>query len=819
MFKKLFIQLLPMLYCATTFAQSDNSSVDSIVKHVAYYKAKKSNTMMFVHLDKTVYVNNEAMWFTAYLLGVTAKNLPKHQVLATALVNNNDQTVAVQGKFIMGGGLAYGNMTIPDSIPPGHYSFIAYTNFLTNGKPEAYFVQALTLKNASQPSFNVELVLDTLYKDPANVRVMVQANAKSAPLDGAAINYFLGNDPKTRLAGKAKTNVIGSYTLLIPKDHINPNQHNLEVQVKSGADIKTLHINIPVKRQNTDVKFYPEGGHLIAGLPNRIGWEVKTPGGTAIKTSAILYAGKEILDTILTDSYGMGTFNISPVAHTEYTVRLLDVPGGDPLYSLPVAIADGIVAHVAEAIVTDTLKLQMLSKAAGRYTLLVHNYKEVYLASSFNASVQGRNIKVDLSTIPRGLQTITILDSLQRPCAERLFFAHYDQKQTLSIAVDNKEPGTCQKINLKIKLNSADGKRTQGNVSVACVQDNRFEIKNDNNIEHYVYLQSQLDNIPLKDDLMGNKEVDRRYLNELLLVRGWSKYNWPEMMQANIADTQKKQDSLQFAATVTHFTDVLKRPVQVIMMKDSTGINLFDSDSKGNVTLSNGDVYTGADKKVRLIVSGKSREYEIKVTDPYEEKNKILAKTIEPAMFEELLSQNTTEFMLNGFEHATNLKEVKIKARNDDFINGPGFNGARVNACGDYVCKNNVLNCPNHPNDYKNRLPKEGETLWQSGSLMIYGGCTTDDFPSGMLAFTGVYAAKEYYGTNHSINNSPEPDYLSTLCWKHSVYINSNNEANISFYTSDITGKFRIVVQGITNEDVVYGEDTFTVQKKTPFNK
>ena len=39
-------------------------------------------------------------------------------------------------------------------------------------------------------------------------------------------------------------------------------------------------------------------------------------------------------------------------------------------------------------------------------------------------------------------------------------------------------------------------------------------------------------------------------------------------------------------------------------------------------------------------------------------------------------------------------------------------------------------------------------------------------------------------------------------------------ETNLSFYTSDITGKFRIVVQGITSNDVIYGEHFFEVKPK-----
>jgi hypothetical protein len=52
--------------------------------------------------------------------------------------------------------------------------------------------------------------------------------------------------------------------------------------------------------------------------------------------------------------------------------------------------------------------------------------------------------------------------------------------------------------------------------------------------------------------------------------------------------------------------------------------------------------------------------------------------------------------------------------------------------------------------------------------------------------------------------------------WKHNVPINSSGEVNLSFFTNDITGLFRVVAQGVTEEGVVYDEKLFTVKKKLP---
>ena len=100
--------------------------------------------------------------------------------------------------------------------------------------------------------------------------------------------------------------------------------------------------------------------------------------------------------------------------------------------------------------------------------------------------------------------------------------------------------------------------------------------------------------------------------------------------------------------------------------------------------------------------------------------------------------------------------------------------------------------------------------------MVPYEGCGVDYVKPGMVSFPGIYATKEFYAADYSTPNPDvtEPNYSSTLYWKNTLAINSSKPTELSFYTSDITGKFRIVVQGVAGNDVVYGEDSFTVTKK-----
>lgn len=111
-------------------------------------------------------------------------------------------------------------------------------------------------------------------------------------------------------------------------------------------------------------------------------------------------------------------------------------------------------------------------------------------------------IKIPLTDVPKGLATITIVDSLSRPLAERMFFAHYNDSEKLSLTTDQKTYKQREKVNLKLNLNVDKNAL----VSIACVQSNRLEIKKMSDIESYTYINNELSQLPINSK--GNSYKD-----------------------------------------------------------------------------------------------------------------------------------------------------------------------------------------------------------------------------------------------------------------------------------------------------------------------
>lgn len=814
----------------TGSAQVAHEDTDPIESQIKLYGVKKASPVLFVHLDKTIYTNNETVWFTGYLLNIDANTIKEHRILSVSLVNDENSKIAAQANFILDGGLSFGNIYIPDSVAAGSYHFVAYTNRLQKGQPEVVFKQSVTIKTTNEPAFSLSLsLLDSTKAQPGKISTLLTAKAKELPVIQAPVIYKMGTAKKRAMLATGKTGVTGEDLLNIDKNQISPENHVLIAEVGEGKQKESIHLIIPIKKQKARVRFYPEGGYLVAGKNSRIGWEARGASGEPLKINGILLSNGTPVDTITTDSYGMGIFKLTPKANSKYQVKVIRAGVVDTVCNLPNALPQGIILQVADALQTDSITLKLQSTRYQVVKILVHNYKEVFATIDKEIYPKGLVTSFATAELPRGLNMVTVLDSLGRPLAERAIFAHYNKQPDLSIKTDNNEYATRQKVKLNLKLNRASGSPVKGYVSVACVQDNRLSYKHTNNIESYYYLSSQLNDMPLKDNLMGSEPADKEYLNKVLLIKGWSRYTWQEMLKTQPADTLRQYQTIAYNGDITFAGKRLKKPMMLSAIADTLA-RIVRTDSTGHFVMDEQGIVTPADKKMTLYISGKEKTdpYVIHFNNPFEGLTKSIADTISLKSIEVPAITETNEaLVVKGLDKTRQLKEVKIKGVKDGLLYAslPKYtldNNMSTNECGDYVCVNNILNCGNHQGDNKNQPLKKGDIVivFQNGryTTTVYRGCVIfkpKEYPS-MVQLKGIYASKEFYVVDYGTVKDNIPEYQSTIYWKYNVPVTSSGETSLWFFTNDITGRFRIIAQGVTQEDVLYSEQTFNVKKKLP---
>ena len=203
-------------------------------------------------------------------------------------------------------------------------------------------------------------------------------------------------------------------------------------------------------------------------------------------------------------------------------------------------------------------------------------------------------------------------------------------------------------------------------------------------------------------------------------------------------------------------------------------------------------------------------DYSIQINDTFDKASINLSKTEASTLSAEPFNlSNNADLVLKNDDKAIRLKEVVIKTTNDrNFHYSRGGFGA--NACGDYVCMYDILNCRNHTNDSGNTQPVPGVTY--KGSNGPYKECKNyakDD--KSFVEFAGIRYHKEFYLDEYK--DPLEPAFFSTIYWNYGIILAPQKETELSFYTSDIVGTFKVIVQGVTKDDVIYTEKKFEVKQ------
>ncbi|MES2652813.1 MAG: hypothetical protein V4663_13815 [Bacteroidota bacterium] len=781
----------------TTFAQN---SLDEKMK---WYALAKPTSNLFVHFDKNVYSNNETVYFTGYIIKEGRIPTAMHKLMSIVLIREVDSALIAEDKFIMSKGLSFGSLTIPDSIPTGNYRFLVYTDKLITKIPELLFIQNITIKSSIDPSFKASVkLMEQAPTETRSNKILVSTST----IDGhflpkpTQINYSYGNLKKSTV-----TDASGQSIINLPI-HEGLNDPNLYVKLKYGTDSTFISMGIPQPKSKAQVKFYPEGGNMITGLISNVAWEVKDLQNRPMALKAFLYKNQEVIDTIETGSYGIGNFKLKPEMSANYSIKLVHSSLTDTTYNLPSTIDNGLTIMLQNALVKDTLTINLKSTARSKITLLVHNFKNCFLSIPFNLSHENTRLKLSLEEVPKGLTTLTILDSLNRPLTERMFFAHYNSEHKIRIDIDKYIYTQREKVNLKLNLKADEN----AVVSIAVVQNNRLELKKTTDIESYTYLLNELSSMPIS--INGRSFNDRNYLEQVLLVKGWRRYTWQDLINNKTFDPTFKLDSLRISGRVNTLKKALKAPF-VIGTMGSESVHLIPTTPSGSFDFNHDQLITPFGKKMYVFVNGGEKiasATKVEISNTFSNLNQYLASntsTDYPILPSTLV--NNAELVLKNNEKTIRLKEVIITKTNDN-----SFHRSGANACGDYVCPFNILNCRNHIGDSGNREPVKGVAytpISGSRSKVVYEGCVIPDKNLFTLV-KGIHLQKEFYQNDYKDPN--EPAFFSTIYWNYGALLNSKKETELSFYTSDITGKFRIVVQGVSNKDVVYAEHFFEVKEK-----
>ncbi len=469
--------LLALLQTMFTTVLADG--LDQIRATLEKSSTSRVQEKVFIHTDNSCYFVGDTLWYKAYV--VRADNLhPTNlsRVLYVELLTPDGLLVERQNILVSANGHTCGQFVLQDSLYSGYYELRAYTRWMLNFNVRHHRYS----RHDTWAFYNQQMAAD----------------------------YFRIWD--------------GLYSRVLPV-YSKPEQTGDYGDRRMYQRPKT-RITKP-KKERLIVTFYPEGGHLIRGVENRVAFDIVNQLGEAQDVKGTITTAENGTIELKPDYMGRGTFSLTPGEkrlEASFTWK-----GKNYTFDLPKAEREGVALLLEDTVLTLT-SCQLPVQELGLSVLCRGTLK--YFKRLQPKEGRAQTISLPLDSLSTGVNEVTIFDENGRIYADRLFFVNRHEQDGNLITAPIERTRTYapyEKIEMPVQC-------------VGITEPTLFSLSiRDRNTEEPSY-----DNGDLMTDLLLSSELrgfiaypayyfetddvtHRQHLDQLMMVQGWRKYGWKEL--------------------------------------------------------------------------------------------------------------------------------------------------------------------------------------------------------------------------------------------------------------------------------------------------
>jgi TonB-dependent SusC/RagA subfamily outer membrane receptor len=334
---------------------------------------------------------------------------------------------------------------------------------------------------------------------------------------------------------RAYTNWMKNYdTALFFEKHFN---------IYSANDEIYKNLTKKTETKDFDVRFFPEGGHLIHNLSSQIAFKAVDTNGRGIEISGKIIGpdGKSIVELDVRHD-GMGGFFLNPQLNSEYKA-VVKYGRNEKEFFLPEVLITGY------GITVNNLKdrnIQLLIKNTPdldntELYIIAHARGMLFHREKVTVRRGGAVVSIPKAKFPEGILQLTLFNKQLVPVSERLVFINNEDFVTASIEPDDKVLRPREKVSLKLQVKDQYGKAVRNTSFSMAVTDAAHLVKDETR-------ESIKTNLLLTSDLKGkianpgfyfledNRDT-RIALDLVMLTHGWRRYTWSEIREGLFDET------------------------------------------------------------------------------------------------------------------------------------------------------------------------------------------------------------------------------------------------------------------------------------------
>lgn len=437
----------------------------------AFYSAAQPE-VSYLHLNQVAYAAGETVWFKAYVVHDQTHQLDSlSRVLYVDVVTPTRQVV-FRRTLALRGGLAEGDIILPDTLSQGVYTVRAYTSWMRNAGEETFFTRRV-------PVWQAASLTSEMASLPVRAASLAAVARKNARLLEAA------SKPEVQFFPEGGEYVAGLQTQVAVKAVTASGQGlALNGRILDEKDQEVAVFSTPALGMSS-FGFRPEAGHRYQA-------RIKLPDGTTQNYP---------LPAVQLSGWLLNVREIGP--NFQVFIRHQGVAGAP---AAPEALR--LVAHV-------------------RGTPVFVGEGRIEGAETYAASIPK-------AKLPAGLLHITLFDGQQVARAERLVFVPETQGLRVTLTPDKARYQPREAVTLDVDVRTATGEPASAELSLAIANLTGLPSvgTTDATVQSHLLLTSELRGYVENPGYYFRNPTPstRKALDDLLLTQGWSRFTWKELL-------------------------------------------------------------------------------------------------------------------------------------------------------------------------------------------------------------------------------------------------------------------------------------------------
>ncbi|RZK02801.1 MAG: hypothetical protein EOO46_18295, partial [Flavobacterium sp.] len=148
MIKKYF-SLIALLFCVCCYSQNNSEVSKAKIASVFENYFNLEREAIHLHLNKTIFLNNESIWFKGYIINRKNSKPFFTSNIFVLLLDENGKQISEQLVFASNGVFS-GKIELRSTITSGKYYIQAYTNWMNNFTEDESTISGITIINPTQ---------------------------------------------------------------------------------------------------------------------------------------------------------------------------------------------------------------------------------------------------------------------------------------------------------------------------------------------------------------------------------------------------------------------------------------------------------------------------------------------------------------------------------------------------------------------------------------------------------------------------------------------------------------------------------------------